>query len=72
MTQTATLPPAVPPAEDATSAGPATLEARDITAWFGSHQVLDRVSLTMPASRTAKSPAVEVGNSAATNSAKSV
>ena len=31
-------------------AGPATLEARDITAWFGSHQVLDRVSLTMPAS----------------------
>ena len=30
--------------------GPATLEARDITAWFGSHQVLDRVSLTMPAS----------------------
>ena len=31
-------------------AGPATLEARDITAWFGNHQVLDRVSLTMPAS----------------------
>src|SRR5688500_14083269 len=30
--------------------GPATLEARDITAWFGNHQVLDRVSLTMPAS----------------------
>jgi phosphate transport system ATP-binding protein len=29
--------------------GPATLEARDITAWFGNHQVLDRVSLTMPA-----------------------
>jgi phosphate transport system ATP-binding protein len=26
----------------------ATLEARDITAWFGDHQVLDRVSLTMP------------------------
>jgi phosphate transport system ATP-binding protein len=47
MTQTATLPPAAstPPA-----VGPATLEARDITAWFGSHQVLDRVSLTMPAS----------------------
>ena len=47
MTQTATLPPAAatPP-----GAGPATLEARDITAWFGSHQVLDRVSLTMPAS----------------------
>ncbi|CAM3941881.1 phosphate ABC transporter ATP-binding protein [Nocardioides zeicaulis] len=30
-------------------AGPASLEAREITAWFGSHQVLDRVSLTMPA-----------------------
>jgi phosphate transport system ATP-binding protein len=27
----------------------ATLEARAITAWFGDHQVLDRVSLTMPA-----------------------
>ena len=34
----------------ASGTGPATLEARDITAWFGSHQVLDRVSLTMPAS----------------------
>jgi phosphate transport system ATP-binding protein len=27
----------------------ATLEARDISAWFGDHQVLDRVSLTMAA-----------------------
>jgi phosphate transport system ATP-binding protein len=27
----------------------ATLEARDVTAWFGDHKVLDRVSLTMPA-----------------------
>ncbi len=27
----------------------AELEAREITAWFGSHKVLDRVSLTMPA-----------------------
>ena len=27
----------------------ATLDARGITAWFGDHQVLDRVSLTMPA-----------------------
>ena len=27
----------------------ASLEAREITAWFGSHKVLDRVSLTMPA-----------------------
>jgi len=32
-------------------AGPlATLEARDISAWFGTRQVLDRVSLTMNAS----------------------
>ena len=37
-------------AEVTPAAGPATLEARDITAWFGNHQVLDRVSLTMPAS----------------------
>lgn len=51
MTQTTQLAPsadAVPPG--ATDTGPATLEARDITAWFGNHQVLDRVSLTMPAS----------------------
>ncbi|HXH77595.1 phosphate ABC transporter ATP-binding protein PstB [Nocardioides sp.] len=27
----------------------AQLEAREITAWFGQHKVLDRVSLTMPA-----------------------
>ena len=27
----------------------ATLEARDITAWFGDHMVLDQVSLTMQA-----------------------
>ncbi|MFJ3822697.1 phosphate ABC transporter ATP-binding protein PstB [Streptomyces nodosus] len=30
-------------------AAPATLEARSVSAWFGSHQVLSRVSLTMPA-----------------------
>ncbi len=29
--------------------GLATLEAREITAWFGDRRVLDRVSLTMPA-----------------------
>jgi phosphate transport system ATP-binding protein len=29
----------------------ATLEARDISAWFGNHHVLDRVSLTMEAGR---------------------
>ncbi|MFJ8009607.1 phosphate ABC transporter ATP-binding protein PstB [Streptomyces fagopyri] len=28
---------------------PATLEARSVSAWFGSHQVLRQVSLTMPA-----------------------
>ncbi|ARC57503.1 Phosphate import ATP-binding protein PstB 3 [Frondihabitans sp. 762G35] len=28
---------------------PATLDAREISAWFGTHKVLDRVSLTMPA-----------------------
>src|SRR5580698_807010 len=27
----------------------ATLEAREISAWFGDHHVLDRVSLSMPA-----------------------
>ncbi|MFJ2957334.1 phosphate ABC transporter ATP-binding protein [Streptomyces sp. NPDC087270] len=29
----------------------ATLEARDVSAWFGDHKVLDQVSLTMPAQR---------------------
>jgi phosphate transport system ATP-binding protein len=29
----------------------AELDARDVSAWFGSHKVLDRVSLTMPAGR---------------------
>ncbi|MFC5799724.1 phosphate ABC transporter ATP-binding protein PstB [Streptomyces formicae] len=33
------------------AARPATLEARDISAWFGDHKVLDRVSLTMPAQK---------------------
>ena len=43
--------PAVPPAA-ATGASPselAEIRAVDITAWFGQHKVLDRVSLTMPA-----------------------
>ncbi|MYV52691.1 ATP-binding cassette domain-containing protein [Streptomyces sp. SID3212] len=30
-------------------AAPATLEARSVSAWFGTHKVLERVSLTMPA-----------------------
>ena len=36
-----------PPVDDEFQ--PARLEARDISAWFGGHQVLDRVSLTMEA-----------------------
>ncbi|MDX6372300.1 MAG: phosphate transport system ATP-binding protein [Nocardioidaceae bacterium] len=39
--------PAVPPG--ASRAALAELRAVDITAWFGQHKVLDRVSLTMPA-----------------------
>ena len=38
-----------PVAEPAPPAPLAELDARDISAWFGDHQVLDRVSLTMPA-----------------------
>ena len=43
--------PAVPPAAapGASKAALAELRAVDITAWFGTHKVLDRVSLTMPA-----------------------
>ncbi len=40
--------PAVP-ADGASNAGLAELRAADITAWFGTHKVLERVSLTMPA-----------------------
>src|SRR5215471_17332727 len=40
-----TLAPETPAAGEATLA---QLEARDISAWFGDHHVLDRVSLTMP------------------------
>src|SRR5262245_23539347 len=29
----------------------ASLHARDVSAWFGDHKVLDRVSLEMPAGR---------------------
>jgi len=42
--------PAVPPAAPAPGSPTlAELRALDITAWFGQHKVLDRVSLTMPA-----------------------
>jgi phosphate transport system ATP-binding protein len=38
-----------PPVRTPVLNGQADLDARDISAWFGSHQVLDRVSLYMPA-----------------------
>ncbi|HCB04298.1 MAG TPA: phosphate ABC transporter ATP-binding protein, partial [Nocardioides bacterium] len=43
--------PAVPANPDGGAGKPglAELRAVDITAWFGQHKVLDRVSLTMPA-----------------------
>ncbi|WP_262059394.1 phosphate ABC transporter ATP-binding protein [Streptomyces sp. STR69] len=43
VTDTAVLPVVDP------TAAPATLEARAVSAWFGTHQVLGQVSLTMPA-----------------------
>ncbi len=53
---TAALPPVVSTSDPATAAAQtaptrplAEMQARDITAWFGTHKVLDRVSLTMPA-----------------------
>lgn len=51
LTDTAVLPPvpAGAPPMSGPPAAPATLEARAVSAWFGSHQVLERVSLTMPA-----------------------
>jgi phosphate transport system ATP-binding protein len=52
-TDTVALPPvpAGPAASPGGPAAPATLEAREVSAWFGNHQVLSRVSLTMPAGR---------------------
>ncbi len=49
-TVTVTLEPEPTPAPRHTD-GLATLEARSISAWFGTHNVLDRVSLVMPAGR---------------------
>ncbi|MFE5036389.1 phosphate ABC transporter ATP-binding protein PstB [Streptomyces sp. NPDC056683] len=46
MTDTAVLPTATAVVD---GPAPATLEARAVAAWFGSHQVLSQVSLTMPA-----------------------
>jgi phosphate transport system ATP-binding protein len=40
-----------PPPSNGTPGQCATLEARDVSAWFGAHQVLDRVSLVMEPQR---------------------
>ncbi|MFI5768209.1 phosphate ABC transporter ATP-binding protein [Streptomyces sp. NPDC051658] len=49
MTETIPLPAAVPNRPRIATASPATLEAEAVSAWFGDHKVLDRVSLHMPA-----------------------
>ncbi|MGI5456405.1 phosphate ABC transporter ATP-binding protein PstB [Streptomyces sp. CA-249302] len=51
MTDTVVLPPVATVSAGTAGAAPATLEARSVSAWFGSHQVLSQVSLTMPAGR---------------------
>jgi phosphate transport system ATP-binding protein len=48
-TPTAELRAWMQPAVEPERAPLAELDAREISAWFGDHQVLDRVSLTMPA-----------------------
>jgi phosphate transport system ATP-binding protein len=58
MTDETTVIPAIPAQHDDTqvipavpreTSGLATLQASDVSAWFGTHKVLDRVSLTMHA-----------------------
>ncbi|MER5371092.1 phosphate ABC transporter ATP-binding protein [Streptomyces sp. NPDC002722] len=49
MTETIPLPAAAPNRSRTVAASPATLEAEAVSAWFGDHKVLDRVSLHMPA-----------------------
>lgn len=49
MAETIPLPAAVPNRPRTLTASPATLEAEAVSAWFGDHKVLDRVSLHMPA-----------------------
>ncbi|MFF1350076.1 phosphate ABC transporter ATP-binding protein [Streptomyces sp. NPDC058322] len=49
MTETIPLPAAAPNRPRTIAASPATLEAEAVSAWFGDHKVLDRVSLHMPA-----------------------
>ncbi len=41
----------LPPVDSPAPGTAAELEARSVSAWFGDHKVLDRVSLTMPAGR---------------------
>ena len=45
------LPNAPPPPATVPVGALAELDARSVSAWFGTHQVLDRVSLTMPAGK---------------------
>lgn len=40
--------PTLPPDRSAPARGHSTIAARNISAWFGEHKVLERVSLTMP------------------------
>ncbi|GAA2414771.1 phosphate ABC transporter ATP-binding protein [Streptomyces pulveraceus] len=49
MTETMPLPVTAPNRARTVAASPATLEAEAVSAWFGDHKVLDRVSLHMPA-----------------------
>ncbi|MEE1750462.1 phosphate ABC transporter ATP-binding protein [Streptomyces sp. JV184] len=49
MTETMPLPVTAPNRARTVTASPATLEAEAVSAWFGDHKVLDRVSLHMPA-----------------------
>ncbi|MFD9599224.1 phosphate ABC transporter ATP-binding protein [Streptomyces sp. NBC_01224] len=49
MTETIPLPAASANRPRTGTASPATLEAEAVSAWFGDHKVLDRVSLHMPA-----------------------
>jgi phosphate transport system ATP-binding protein len=46
LLDTSVMPRVLPP-----NAHLAELDARDVSAWFGTHKVLDRVSLTMPAGK---------------------
>jgi phosphate transport system ATP-binding protein len=49
--ETATWPALPPPGQHSRPVDVAGLEARQVSAWFGDHKVLDRVSLAMPAGR---------------------